>query len=137
MGDHGLRLRGGDLAPVRRHLPQQLHQERARPGAGRRPRSASSCCGPSRPTRPSRSPSTSTGRTLAAPAIGLEVDVPARRRHPAPVPRRASTTSASPSRAKAASPPTRPAARRGCPRPTPDAPTHGPQVLRRGLRRNE
>ena len=30
--------------PLRRHLPQQLHQERPRAGAGRPPRSASSCC---------------------------------------------------------------------------------------------
>ena len=36
LGDHGLRLPGRDLAPVRRHLPQQLHQERPRAGAGGR-----------------------------------------------------------------------------------------------------
>ena len=34
LGDHGLRVRGGDLAPLRRHLPQQLHEERPRAGAG-------------------------------------------------------------------------------------------------------
>ena len=34
LGDHGLRLRGGDLASLRRHLPQQLHEERPRAGAG-------------------------------------------------------------------------------------------------------
>ena len=43
VGDHGLRLPGRDLAPLRRHLPQQLHQERPRAGAWSPPRSASSC----------------------------------------------------------------------------------------------
>ena len=60
LGDHGLRLRRRDLAPLRRHLPQQLHQERPRAGRRRaddveRPHAAA----PSRPTRRSRSPSTS------------------------------------------------------------------------------
>ena len=61
VGDHGLRLPGRDLAPLRRHLPQQLHQERPRAGDRVAPRSAASCSTPSRPTRRSRSPSTSSG----------------------------------------------------------------------------
>ena len=43
VGDHGLRLQGRRLQPVRRHLPQQLHEERLVPVAGARPTSPSNC----------------------------------------------------------------------------------------------
>ena len=46
------------------------------PGRRCRPRSASSCCTPSRPTPTSSSWSTSTAARSSAPAIGLEVDFP-------------------------------------------------------------
>ena len=50
VGDHGLRLRGRDLAALRRHLPQQLHEERPRPGAGvRRDRRGAAAGGRGRP----------------------------------------------------------------------------------------
>ena len=85
-----------DQPPLRRHLPQQLHQERPRPGAWCRPRSARRCCGRSRPIptleitvdverrtrqRPGRSASRSSSRSTTPPASGSS---------------RASTTSASP-----------------------------------------
>ena len=117
LGDQGLRLRGRDLAPLRRHLPQQLPPRTASCRSWCRPRWPSRCCGPSRPTRRSRSPSTSSAAGSTAPAIGIDVDVPARRLHPAALPRRASTTSASPSATRTRSPPSRPPARPGCPPP--------------------
>ena len=67
VGDHGLRLPGRDQPPLRRHLPQQLHQERPRARAWCPPRSASSCWRPSRPTRRSSSWSTSTGARCPRP----------------------------------------------------------------------
>ncbi len=95
LGDHGLRLPGRRLAPVRRHLPQQLHEERARAGAGRRRGRARRCCGRSRPTRRSRSPSTSRParwpRRPSASRSSSRSTTP-----PASGSCRASTTSASP-----------------------------------------
>ena len=76
VGDHGLRVPGRDQPAVRRHLPQQLHEER--PGAGGRDRRGrrAAARAPSRPTRRSSSSSTSTGARSPRPAIGLEVDFP-------------------------------------------------------------
>ena len=47
-----LRLRRGDLAPLRRHLPQQLHQERPRARGAAAPRWSSGSWTRSRPTPP-------------------------------------------------------------------------------------
>ncbi len=58
-----------------------------------------------------------TPHVSRVPALGIDVDVPARRLHPGAVPARASTTSASPSATRPTSPPSRPPARPGCPPP--------------------
>ena len=76
MGDHGLRLPGGDQPPVRRHLPQQLHQERARAGAGRR-RGRRSSCSRAVEADPDLEITVDVDRrTVAAPAIGIEATFP-------------------------------------------------------------
>ena len=58
---HRLRVRGRRLAPLRRHLPQQLHQAGTAPGRGRARARAGPCSTPSPPTRRSSSPSTWPG----------------------------------------------------------------------------
>ena len=75
VGDHGLRLPGRDQPPVRRHLPQQLHEER--PRAGRRPPEVARAAAPSGRGRPHPELVVDVDRrTLSAAAIGLEVDFP-------------------------------------------------------------
>ena len=65
-----------DLAPLRRHLPQQLHQGRARAGAGRRRGRRGAAGARSRPTRRSRSPSTSSAAWSWRRAAGIEAPFP-------------------------------------------------------------
>ena len=60
VGHPAVRVPGRRLAPLRRHLPQQRRPRTAWCRWWSRPRSASSCCAPSRPTPRSRSPSTSS-----------------------------------------------------------------------------
>ena len=57
------------------------------PVHGRRPRSASSCCAAVEADPTLEITVDVERRTVEAPAIGIEVDVPARRLHPAPLPR--------------------------------------------------
>ncbi len=87
VGHPAVRLPGGGLAPLRRHLPQQLHQERPGAGRGVAPRSASSCCAPSRPTRRSRSRSTSSAAPSRPRRSASSVEFPLDDVGAAPLPR--------------------------------------------------
>ena len=76
VGDPTSGVRGGDLAAVRRHLPQQLDEERSRAGRRVRRTSARSCC-EAIETDPTLELTIDVDRrTLEAPAIGLTVDFP-------------------------------------------------------------
>ena len=94
VGPARLRLPGGRVAPLRRHLPQQLHQGRPAARPGRRRDRQGSCWPPSRPTRAGRD-----RRRRARPSWRRP---PASRRRspsttsPSSASWRASTTSASP-----------------------------------------
>ena len=106
VGDHGLRLRGRRLPPLRRHLPQQLHQER--PGA--RARSIAEVGEPLLAAVEADPTLEITidveRRTLSAPAIGIEATSRSTT-PPASGSSRASTTSASPCATPAPSTPSR------------------------------
>ena len=108
VGHPAVRLRGRRLAPLRRHLPQQLHQERPRAGRRVAPSSAPGCCAAieADPTLEL------TDRRRAPHARGAGARhrraVPARRLACATGSSRASTTSASRSSTTPTSPPTRP-----------------------------
>ena len=103
VGDHGLRLPGRGQPPLRRHLPQQLHEERARAGAGERRGRRAAPARPSRPTRPSSSPSTSSAARCPRRPSASRSSSPSTT-PPASASSRASTTSASPSAARTPSP---------------------------------
>ena len=95
VGHPAVRLQGGGVAPVRRHLPQQLHQERPGARGGRRAEVGEQLLARGRrPTRRWRSPSTSSAARSRRPAHRPRRRVPARRRRPATGSSRASTTSA-------------------------------------------
>ena len=103
VGDHGLRLPGRGEPPLRRHLPQQLHEERARAGAGERRGGRAAAAPPSRPTPPSSSPSTSTAaRSRRRPSASRSTSRSTT--PPASASSRASTTSASPCAPRTPSP---------------------------------
>ena len=111
VGDHGLRLRGRDLAALRRHLPQQLHEERPRAGAGagrlRRPHCSRAV--EADPTLERH------GRRRAAHRVGARDRardvVPARSRDASSASSKASTTSASRCATRTTSRPSKPSAR--------------------------
>ena len=68
--DYGFRRR--DLAPLRRHLPQQLPEDRAAAGGAARRRRRRGSCARSRTTRRSRSSIDVVDRRVAVPAIDLD-----------------------------------------------------------------
>ena len=108
VGHPAVRLRGGDLAPLRRHLPQQLDQERPRAGRRVAPSSATRLLARDRGRPDARArrstssaacsrcrPSASSSRSRSTTRCGTGSS-------------RASTTSASPSSTTPTSPPSRP-----------------------------
>ena len=107
---HGLRLPGRGLAPLRRHLPHQLHQGGPGARAGRRRPSVPPCCAAVEADPTLEITVDVEARTLSAPGAGIEPPSPSTT-SPAGASSKASTTSASPSATRTPSPPTRRAAR--------------------------
>ena len=95
VGARGLRLPGRDLAALRRHLPQQLPEDRSRAGRAAAGRRDAHHAQRSRTTRRSRSSIDVVDRRVAVPAIDLDEPFELDDFTPPPPAATASTTSAS------------------------------------------